>query len=128
MKLDAIGLSSKDFKKTIEFYSMLGFEFGDLSEGDMHLETIPKTGEIRLMFDTVELLTKLNGVAPHPPTHSIVAVLCDSPEDVDRVADLVHEAGFSVIKRPWNAFWGQRYAVLQDPDGYLVDLFAPLEK
>lgn len=29
-------------------------------------------------------------------------------------------------KAPWDAFWGQRYAVVVDPDGNLVDLFADL--
>jgi hypothetical protein len=28
--------------------------------------------------------------------------------------------------KPWDAFWGQRYAVVHDPDGNGVDLLAPL--
>jgi uncharacterized glyoxalase superfamily protein PhnB len=27
---------------------------------------------------------------------------------------------------PWDAFWGMRYAVVKDPDGNAVDLFAAL--
>ncbi|MFL6036949.1 MAG: glyoxalase, partial [Gaiellaceae bacterium] len=27
---------------------------------------------------------------------------------------------------PFDAFWGQRYATVVDPDGNAVDLFAPL--
>ena len=27
---------------------------------------------------------------------------------------------------PWDAFWGQRYAIVTDPDGNHVELFAPL--
>ena len=27
---------------------------------------------------------------------------------------------------PFDAFWGQRYAVVHDPDGNGVDLYAPL--
>jgi hypothetical protein len=27
---------------------------------------------------------------------------------------------------PWDAFCGQRYAEVEDPDGNVVDLFAPL--
>jgi uncharacterized glyoxalase superfamily protein PhnB len=30
-------------------------------------------------------------------------------------------------KEPWDAFWGQRYAVVADPDGNHVDLYAPLQ-
>jgi uncharacterized glyoxalase superfamily protein PhnB len=39
------------------------------------------------------------------------------------VAEIV-QAGFSVQKVPWDAFWGQRYATVADPDGNHVDLFA----
>jgi uncharacterized glyoxalase superfamily protein PhnB len=42
--------------------------------------------------------------------------------DVARLTD----AGFTWTKEPYDAFWGQRYANLADPDGNVVDLFAPL--
>ncbi len=32
----------------------------------------------------------------------------------------------AAVKEPWDAFWGQRYAVIADPDGNTVDLFAAL--
>ena len=32
----------------------------------------------------------------------------------------------TVVREPWDAAWGQRYATVQDPDGYGVDLYAPL--
>ena len=34
--------------------------------------------------------------------------------------------GFDGEKEPWDAFWGQRYAQLRDPDGVPVDLYAAL--
>ena len=42
------------------------------------------------------------------------------------VFERVVEAGFDGEKAPWDAFWGQRYAQLRDPDGIPVDLYAPL--
>ena len=51
-------------------------------------------------------------------------MLCDTPAEVDRVAATVAQAGFTLVKDPWDAFWGQRYAIVADPDGYQVDLFA----
>jgi len=42
-------------------------------------------------------------------------------------ADMV-AAGHRSRMAPWNADWGQRYAVLADPDGNTVDLFAWLTK
>lgn len=35
-------------------------------------------------------------------------------------------AGFVGHLPPWDAFWGQRYAVLRDPDLNSVDVFAAL--
>ncbi|MDQ3164047.1 MAG: VOC family protein, partial [Actinomycetota bacterium] len=45
---------------------------------------------------------------------------------VDEVYARVTAAGFRGEKEPWDAFWGQRYAQLLDPDGVPVDLYAPL--
>ena len=35
-------------------------------------------------------------------------------------------AGFTSKKEPFDAFWGQRYAQVIDPDDNVVDLFAQL--
>ena len=35
-------------------------------------------------------------------------------------------AGYTTRRAPWDAFWGQRYAVVVDPDGNGVDVFAGL--
>lgn len=35
-------------------------------------------------------------------------------------------AGYRGHKEPWDAFWGQRYAIVNDPDGNHISLFAPL--
>ena len=54
------------------------------------------------------------------------ALECASPTEVDEVYTRVVEAGFDGEKEPWDAFWGQRYALLLDPDGVEVSLYAPL--
>ena len=56
-----------------------------------------------------------------------VAFLCDSPGAVDQLYTELVESGAEPRKQPWDAFWGQRYAQDKDPDGNVVDLFAPLE-
>jgi uncharacterized glyoxalase superfamily protein PhnB len=56
-----------------------------------------------------------------------LAFECDSPDEVDQVYSELVGAGYHGHKEPWDAFWGQRYAQLHDPDGNGVDLFAPLE-
>ena len=55
-----------------------------------------------------------------------LAFQCSSPGDVDATHARVIAAGFRSKKDPWDAFWGQRYAQVMDPDDNAVDLFAPL--
>jgi uncharacterized glyoxalase superfamily protein PhnB len=38
----------------------------------------------------------------------------------------VVSAGHTSSRAPFDAFWGQRYATVLDPDGNAIDLFAPL--
>ena len=55
-----------------------------------------------------------------------LAFQCESPPQVDEVYARMITAGFQGDKEPWNAFWGQRYAQLRDPDGVPVDLYATI--
>jgi uncharacterized glyoxalase superfamily protein PhnB len=55
-----------------------------------------------------------------------LAFLCESPAEVDALYRELVDAGYDGHKEPWDAFWGQRYAQVRDPDGNGVDLFAPL--
>jgi uncharacterized glyoxalase superfamily protein PhnB len=47
----------------------------------------------------------------------------------DAVDDLYREmvsAGYRGLQEPWDAFWGARYAVIEDPDGIGVGLMSPV--
>ncbi|SMY10368.1 VOC family protein [Flavimaricola marinus] len=124
--LDCVGVTSTDMHRTVQFYELLGFRFPDIGPEDMHLEAITEPGAVRLMIDSAELATKLIGEPPRPSNGSAFGMLCADPAEVDRVAAAIAEAGFDLPTPPWDAFWGQRYATVADPDGYLIDLFAPL--
>ncbi len=51
---------------------------------------------------------------------------CDGTDEVDATYEAMVADGYDGHLPPWDAFWGQRYAVLHDPDGNTVDLFATL--
>lgn len=124
IRLDAVAVSSKNMAKTVAFYELLGFEFPAWGPDDKHVEPVTKPGDVRLMIDTAELMEQLTGHAPTPPNHSSFAMLCDSPAEVDSVAAALKDAGHTLTVEPWDAFWGQRYATVKDPDGYQIDIFA----
>lgn len=125
--LDAVAVSTTDMTRAKAFYALLGFEFEGGFESDDHVEPVRRAGEPRLMIDSAALMEKLTGEAPHAPNHSIFAMLCDSPDEVDAYTADIKAAGFTVLVEPWDAFWGQRYATVADADGYRIDLFAALE-
>jgi len=126
MKIDAVGVSSSNLEKTVAFYTALGFKFPEMNGDEQHIEALTPKGGARLMIDSKELVTTLIGEAPKHGNHSTFAVLCSSSKEVDTIVRNIKSQGFTVVKEPWDAFWGQRYAVVADPDGYMVDVFANL--
>jgi|SRR5579859_4629600 len=128
-RLDVVGVIVSDLARGVEFYRRLGLEFPEEPDplGHGHVEA-PLPGGLRFTLDTEESIRSFDHEwSPPSGGHRVaVAFRCDSPEDVDRVYHELTEVGARGYKEPWDAFWGQRYAQLRDPDGNVVDLFAPL--
>lgn len=124
--LDLIGLVVRDMGASLKFYRLLGLDIPSGQEPQPHVEiTLP--GGMRLAWDSEEIMRGIHPQWERPATPQPGwAFLCDSPAAVDALFAEVVAAGYVGYKEPWDAFWGQRYAVVQDPDGHLVDLFAPL--
>jgi catechol 2,3-dioxygenase-like lactoylglutathione lyase family enzyme len=120
-----IGLVVADMPASLAFYRRLGLELPPEADGQPHVEvTLP--GGLRLAWDTVETIRSFDPgwTPPHGDPRVSLAFQCDSPAEVDRVFAALTDAGHDGHKKPWDAFWGQRYAVVHDPDGNGVDLFA----
>lgn len=127
LRFDLISLVVRDMAASLAFYRSLGLRFPDGAEHEGHVEaTLP--GGLRFALDRVDVIRSFDAEweAPSGSSRVGLAFLCDSPDHVDaKFAELV-AAGVTPYKAPWDAFWGQRYAVVQDPDGNTIDLFAPL--
>ncbi len=123
-RLAAIGIVSKDLGASIAFYRLLGVQFPD-PDGDHVEATLP--GGVRLMLDALALMKQLDPDWTEPRGHRMgLAFECASPADVDALHATVTAARHASKTAPWDAFWGQRYAQVIDPDGNVVDLFARL--
>jgi uncharacterized glyoxalase superfamily protein PhnB len=126
-RIEAFSVVVGDMARALAFYRKLGFEFPDGAESEDHVEAqLP--GGLRYMLDTESVMKMFDPEWTRPSGGHAVggAFKCDSPEEVDRVYAELLAAGGSPHKEPWDAFWGQRYAQLKDPDGTVIDLFAPL--
>ena len=126
-QLDFFGIVVSDMARSVAFYRRLGLEFPDGAENEQHVEA-PLSGGMRYALDTEEVMKSFDSNWVRPSNGHAVggAFRCESPEEVDRVYRELLEAGGSPHKEPWDAFWGQRYAQLADPDGTVIDLYAPL--
>jgi uncharacterized glyoxalase superfamily protein PhnB len=124
-RLDLVGLIVEDMARSLAFYRRLGFDLPTELDSEGHVEST--VGGLRIAWDTVDVVKSFSDY--HPPTggHRLVlAFLCDSPDEVDAVHARLVEAGYGSHVDPFDAFWGQRYATIIDPDDNPVDLFAAL--
>lgn len=123
--LAAIGITVADLSASIEFYRLLGLEFPTPEDAGGHIEATGPGG-LRVMLDTVAVIHGFNPDWRPPvggPAMSL-AFECADAAEVDAVVSRIAQAGFTVQREPWDAFWGQRYATVADPDGNHVDVFA----
>ena len=125
MSLDAIGIVSKDTALSARFYALLGINLTEKGGPD-HFEGCTPSG-VRIMLDSVSLVKQINPAWKEPTgTAMTLCFLQPSAKAVDALFDRILAAGFNSAKAPWDAFWGQRYSSVLDPDGNQIDIFAPL--
>lgn len=122
--LDAFGMVVADMAATLRFYRLIGLDIPSSADDEQHVE-VELAGGVRLMFDTVELMTSIAAWEPPTGSHRIgLAVRCSTPDEVDGTHSALIAAGYRSHLEPFDAFWGQRYATVSDPDGTPVDLYA----
>ena len=122
--LNAIGIVSSNLRASIAFFRLLGVDFPE--DGAGHIEATLPSG-VRFMLDDEDVVKSFRPDWTRETGNQLaLAFECASPAEVDELYEQVTAAGFVGEKEPWDAFWGQRYAQLSDPDGVPVDLFAAL--
>jgi catechol 2,3-dioxygenase-like lactoylglutathione lyase family enzyme len=124
-RLDAIGLVVADMERSLAFYRRLGLEISIDAAAEDHAEAHLASG-MRVMWDTEEGIGSFDsGWTPSTGRPRVaLAFACESAGEVDRLYGELTAAGYAGQREPWDAFWGQRYATVGDPDGNPVDLFA----
>lgn len=127
LKLGFIGIVTSDMAASLSFYRALGIEIpGDLDDAP-HVDAVLDDGTT-IAWDTIETIRGFDAgyVVPEGGHRIALAFEKDSPAEVDRAYRDLLLAGYQGHVEPWNAHWGQRYAILLDPDGNSIDLYAAL--
>jgi catechol 2,3-dioxygenase-like lactoylglutathione lyase family enzyme len=126
-RLNAIAIVVSDMARSIRFYRLLGLDVPETPD-EGHVDTFLPNG-VRFMLDTEAVVRSFRPDWSRTVGNQVaVAFECESAASVDEVYARVVEAGFHGEKEPWDAFWGQRYAQIADPDGVPVDLYAALSE
>jgi catechol 2,3-dioxygenase-like lactoylglutathione lyase family enzyme len=124
-QLNAIGIVVSDMARSIGFYRLVGLDVPETPD-EGHVDTFLPNG-VRFMLDSEETVLSFRPDWTRETGNQIsLAFECASPAEVDETYERVVAGGFEGEKEPWDAFWGQRYAQLRDPDGVGVDLYAAL--
>ena len=80
---------------------------------------------VRIAFDTIDVARDVYGGWERPAGHRIeLAFRCEDAEALNALYERIVDRGYEGRREPWDAFWGQRYAIVADPDGNLISLFA----
>ena len=122
----AVGIVVADMARALAFYRLLGLDIPGEADTEPHVG-VELRGGMQLMFDT-EATVRSFHPSWQPGSGGRVGLAFALPDAaaVDAAHAELVAAGHHSELAPFDAFWGQRYASLQDPDGTGVDLFSPL--
>lgn len=125
-KLQVVGVVVADMGRALAFYRLLGLDVPAEADGEPHVE-VALPGGLRLAFDTEATIASFHpSWKPGDGGRVGLAFALPDPAAVDAAYAQLTAAGHRTELEPFDAFWGQRYATVLDPDGTGVDLFAPL--
>jgi catechol 2,3-dioxygenase-like lactoylglutathione lyase family enzyme len=116
-------LLSSDLTRSRDWYvHLLGFAVEFDSDWFVQLQ-VPTQPGLEL-----GILSRDHGVAPATsrgaPAGGYLTVVVEDVDDVHRRAEL---AGVRVLEAPTDLFYGQRRMLVEDPDGWVVDISSECE-
>ena len=126
--LKGINLIVKDMDATVVFYRRLGLDVPDTDPAwQAHHRKAAMPDGLDLEFDSYEFAQKWNLSWRSGGTGGacVVGFRLRSREAVDDLYEELTNAGSSAQQAPYDAFWGARYAIVEDPDGNAVGLMSP---
>jgi catechol 2,3-dioxygenase-like lactoylglutathione lyase family enzyme len=124
--LDVVGIVAADVPASLAFYRRLGLDIPADADTQPHVDITLPNG-MRLTWDSEKEIRSFHPNWSGGPNGKIaLAFRLAGPAEVDGAYHQMVAAGATGELEPFDAFWGQRYATLRDPDGNGVDLFAPL--
>lgn len=129
--LDLVNVVVRDVPAAAAFYERLGVDLGPPPPAPwdaLHRGAPPYDAGANLDVDAARFAPTWNEAWPEGRTGVIVNFRVAAREDVDRLHDELVAAGAPSQQPPFDAFWGSRYAIVEDPDGNSVGLMSPRDE
>jgi len=122
---DGINLVVRDMDAAVAFYRRLGIEVPDgMQEWDPHHRNADAGSGTDFDFDSVAFAHQWDAGWPGGPG-TVIGFRVESRDEVDRLFTDLTGAGYRGQQPPYDAFWGARYAIVEDPDGNAVGIMSP---
>ena len=129
--LNQLDLVVRDMEATIAFYRALGVDIPEAAlwrtpTGVHHVDITTPSGLI-VHFDSAALAKVYDRGWREPSgtgTRNVLSFKVPAREDVDRIHDKLTGLGHRSSQPPYDAFWGSRYAIVEDPDGNHIGIMS----
>ena len=131
-KLDQLNIVSGDPEASMAFYRRLGMDIPEqrvwrTASGAHHITA--QRGDFDVEIDSAAFAQIWNSGwkgRDDLAGRVVVGFSVESREAVDALYADLTGAGYKGLQPPWDAFWGARYAMVEDPDGIAVGLMSPI--
>jgi uncharacterized glyoxalase superfamily protein PhnB len=126
--LDQINIVVEDVARAVDFYARLGLEIpATHPDWQGHHRAVQVPGALDVDLDSTAFAASWNQGWPAGASGVVIGFRVASREDVDALYAELVAAGHPGQQEPYDAFWGARYAVVQDPSGNAVGLMSPVD-
>ncbi len=123
--MDQVNLVVSDVEASVAFYRLLGLDIPDTDPEWKARHRSATTEGLDLDFDSEEFARQWD-----PGWSGGMGVLgfkVPTREAVDERHAALTAAGHLSQAAPYDAFWGARYAIVEDPDGNAVGIMSPVD-
>jgi uncharacterized glyoxalase superfamily protein PhnB len=129
-KLDQLNIVAADMEATLEFYRRLGIQLDDparTSAGEPFHANSKGAGASLEVDSTVFARAWNVGWKGEADLNGrvLIGLRVASRAEVDRLYSQITAAGHRGLQPPLDAFWGARFAIVEDPNGIAVGLMSP---
>ncbi|MEY2454446.1 MAG: hypothetical protein QOD92_4020 [Acidimicrobiaceae bacterium] len=124
-----VNLVVAEMEATLAFYRRLGFTIDNPpGEWAAHHVELRVSDDMSIEFDSVSSAKIWNAGAHESGGNSVVLNFgVPTRQAVDDLYAHMTAGGYKTQQPPFDAYWGSRYAVVEDPDGNGAGLMSPPE-